>query len=131
MPVGVDVSGIPFQRVTETIDQIHKEISATAAKIANADERTRQVAPGLEGAVFREASARSTRGGLAIELMPGLDTMLSETQLETLRQIGQESMHAAILEEKDLFVGAILGEVREGRSYFNRFVDYDNQMTLF
>lgn len=131
MPVGVDVSGIQFHRVSETIDQVHKEISETGARIANADERTRQVAPGLEGAVFREASAASTSGGLTIELMPGLELMLDESQLETLREIGRDAMRAAIVEEQDLFVGAILGEIRAGRNYFNRFANYDEQMTLF
>lgn len=120
-----------FHRVTETIDQIHKEISEAAAKIANEDQRIGQVDPTLEGSVFREASGRSTRGGLAIELMPGLEMILNEQQLETLHQIGKEAMHSAIMQNEDLFVGAILGELREGRNYFNRFVDYNSQMKIF
>lgn len=43
-----------------------------------------------------------------------------EEVVAAMQEIGNRAMHEALVEHGDLLVGAILGEARKGRNYFDR-----------
>ena len=114
------MSDLNFTPEATSIAEVHRRICYDAATIANQDERLIGLIPGIEGAIFREATSLSNRGGLAIAFMEGLEYADPEVVM-MLRQIGREAVRRAILQNKELFAGLIVGEARKGQNYFDQF----------
>jgi hypothetical protein len=84
----------------------------------------------IAGALFRPDPGRSTKGGLALSVDPFVFGLFTRPQQERVREIGREAIREAIIANQDLFVGLILGEARQGRNYFDRFIEEGEQMQL-
>jgi hypothetical protein len=48
-----------------------------------------------------------------------------------LREIGREAMKEALVKNQFQLVGLMLGEARQGRNYFDRFILENQQTRIF
>lgn len=110
----------------EVLD-LHMQISTRAAEIANNELSKR----GIIESVFRADPRRSQRGGLTLSVDEMKWDSLSKRKQKEYRGIGKRAMHEAIVEFKDEFVGLIIGDAREGKNYFERFIAPEEQVKLF
>lgn len=85
----------------------------------------------VNGELFRADPVQSRKGGLALSIDPFVFASFSRPMQARLREIGKESIKEALVNNQEQFVGLILGEAREGRSYFDRFIQPDQQTRLF
>lgn len=110
-----------------TKEQIHSELSIAAAKIANQEIQSAKYARffGREpGEVF---SDRSTKGTLSIGYDESLllsyemqtDSKLRQRFIKTMQKVAVDAFQQALIENKDDFVGVILGEARKSHNYFD------------
>jgi hypothetical protein len=108
-----------------------------AADIANQqipheDLRLRNGQPArLHGEVFRADPVRSTKGGLCLSVDTVTANSLSKASIKRLHELGVQSMRKALVQNKEQFVGVLVGEARQGRNYFDRFVQAGQQGKLF
>lgn len=111
-------------------DTVHAVILQTAEEIAN--HKLRRVLPTMpvSGQVFRADSIMSQSGGLTLSIAENVDQAITQEQRELLWNLGADSIEEAIMENQEMWVGLILTEAREGRNYFEPFVNPD-QAQLF
>jgi hypothetical protein len=104
----------------------HYALNLRAAAIANSDTRLQE----FEFSIFPQVQASATSNMFQPILGDGLGLQFDEAWLENpllrdktefieqMREIAVDAVRQALVEEKDLFVGLILGEARKGRNYF-------------
>jgi hypothetical protein len=85
----------------------------------------------VNGELFRADPVQSRKGGLALSIDPVVFDSYNAKMKSRLREIGKEAIKEALVNNQEQFVGLILGEAREGRNYFDRFVQIDQQIRLF
>jgi hypothetical protein len=133
------------------LDLVHLAILQDAADIAN--RRVREVFADLApkptfyrpgrfnpetrgkrpfyGDIFRADPAQSEKGGMCLSMDPKLVETLDDDMLVELHRIGKGAIRDAISKNGSLFVGLMVGEAREGRNYFDRFIEPGQQINLF
>lgn len=119
--------------MNEQIEEIHYIILADAADMANIEVGRE---PGFErfsGQIFHADPAErpNGKGGLALVLDDIATRSLNRRQIARLHEIGREAIRKAIVQNKEGFVGLIIGDAREGRDYFERFASPNQQTRLF
>jgi len=82
----------------------------------------------VAGDVFHPSQSQSLKGGLCLEIDPGIVRALSPELMQELRELMVKSLQKAIIKNKEQFVGLILGEARQGRIYFDRFPQGDPRL---
>ena len=85
----------------------------------------------VSGEIFRPDPVQSRKGGLCLSIDPIVFDAYPKTMQARLREIGREAMKEALVNNQEQFVGLILGEARQGRNYFDRFVIENQQIRLF
>jgi hypothetical protein len=130
-----------------TVDEVHAIILRTASEIANqrwietggqvseapsygagerfnaAARRRRNPHRRVTGEIFRPDPAQSEIGGLALSVDPLVTSTMTDEEIEELHEVGFYAVRDAIKQHPHLLVGLILGEARQGRSYFDRFTN--------
>lgn len=107
-------------------NDIHSIILDRAAKIANADPRLPEEVTSKGTVPFFDANWRTAGDYLTLGFVQGIlepieDPERKQAVQETMRQIGVEAVKSSIVQNKELFVGMMLGEAKQGRQYFERF----------
>lgn len=141
----------PIEEVgaTPTLKTIHASILRDAADIAN-----KQIAEkGLEppppafvaagtrfrpgrprgwaaGQIYRPDQDASKLGGLCLTIDPRWTQNAPPEVVAYLHAIGKAAIHQAIVQRGPLFVGLILGEMRRGHNYFDRFAEPGTQLKM-
>jgi hypothetical protein len=85
----------------------------------------------VSGELFRADPIQSRKGGLTLSIDPFIFDLYSAKMKLRLREIGKQAIKEALVNNQEQFVGLILGEAREGRNYFDRFVVENQQTRLF
>lgn len=115
----------PEPDYTVNQDRAHEKILKDAADIANhrAIEVMVQELPNVSSdtRVFEEANNRSGPSRLTLVMNETLIASLSIDLQQRLRSIASQALREAIGKNKELFVGLILGQARQGRNYFDQF----------
>lgn len=115
------------------VQEIHHIILGEAADIAN---REISIEPGFElyqGEIFRPdpVTRDDGLGGLALVLDDSVTKTLNPGQIRRLHEIGRDSVRQALLQNREGFVGLIVGHARKGENYFDRFIRPNQQTSLF
>jgi hypothetical protein len=98
-----------------SIREIHNEISDHAANVANAMMVQHPVVPNQFLGVFSGAKD----GSLSVVFDESM-LRLDQEVVDALHEIGMNAIKQALIDRPDLFVGAVLGEARNGLNYFDR-----------
>lgn len=134
---------------TPTLETIHASILKDAADIANKEiakvglesPPPTYVAPGTRfrpnrprgwaaGQIYRPDQRASKLGGLCLTIDPKWTQNAPPEVVARLHQIGKAAIHQAIVQQGPLFIGLILGEMRQGKNYFDRFAQPGKQLKL-
>jgi hypothetical protein len=113
-----------------SVEGVHEQIGLYAAQLAN-DAVPRypalaKYAPSGRATIFEYVTER-IGGGLGLTLVSGYE-QLPPADLNVLRKIGVAAIHKALIDRKDLFVGLVIGEARQGRNYFDRYDPANRQV---
>jgi UDP-N-acetyl-D-mannosaminuronate dehydrogenase len=125
------------------VEEVHHIILIDAAEIANrmaAQEQgiekagivpTEDRMSFVSGEIFRPDPGRSRKGGLCLSIDPFVFDAYPEPMQTRLREIGREAMKEALVKNQFQLVGLMLGEARQGRNYFDRFILENQQTRIF
>lgn len=109
----------------KTTLEIHTSIATGAAFLANRDVQYSPqyqsiLAITLGNEVYRPSSEDTLERSISLTWDQALDQSPPEV-IDELRRVGEQAIHDSIVENKDLFVGLILGHARNGDNYFELF----------
>ncbi len=115
--------------LTDTsVAEIHETICDTAVEIANtAIGQDMSLAKKWRGGALMNG-APYNEGRLVLSIVEEYQSAPEKVKYK-YRLHGNQGLQRAILQHKDLFVGLILGEARQGRNYFDRWPQ--TPITLF
>lgn len=114
----------------ESVEEVHMLLLHEAADWANREYQVRDQTGEAPGEIFAPNPLASEKGGLCLTLDPAFVATRTPVQLEDLHELGSEAIQRALADHRDIFVGLIVGEARQGRNYFDRF-NSDPQLRLF
>lgn len=106
----------------DTIESVQEEILWDAANHANYRFNTEFPSFVTSGEIFRAEPHHSSKGGLCLSVDEGVTATMTQQEIVYLHKIGLEAIRRALVDKKEIFVGLILSEARQGRNYFDRFV---------
>jgi hypothetical protein len=95
------------------VEDVHYELSRRAADIANRNLAVDPRIPPQFINIFIPDGHRR----IGLTFAEGM-TLLDDSTLGAVQEIGRRAVKQALAENPDLFVGVILGEARKGRNYF-------------
>lgn len=121
-----------------TVAEAHETILLLAADIANRMLKERDDLPRafrVDPNPFRPVPPREQKGTLSLMADTGGDPnqlpAAERRQIQKITQeIGTAAIKQAILDNRDLFVGLIVGSAKRGRNYFDYFEDEDQLKLL-
>lgn len=82
----------------------------------------------LGGQIFVADPGQSEMGGLCLSVGNGMAEYLDAQAQTLLHEIGTRAMGQSLVENKKLFAGMIIEDLRAGRSYFDRFTHPGGQV---